>query len=721
MLTIKMRYMKYLRILTIAAAASFALSCQRDDAGQYERTDDAPIKFKISIEQGASSRLNNDDVELRKTTFDIGDDIGIWVMKRPIYQTDPMLPIEANYSEVRLMNYLLRYMGDGEWRFKNEEDQGIFIKLLREPGYRYDYYAYYKPIKGAWNREGNINSGVNPWALSYSATSGKNIVNEDFLVAVNTDCPDGTTVVNLNFTHLLSLFEVRQPGLGSNASVKLFAPKIIASGKGDFTKLPSDPDFFRLDGQYDEGAQVVKSIEFKCVSNGRYRLFLPPQSIETGDDTYLEICYDKNAKTDANTVIYKLSPNNAENNAIVFERGTSRYLETIPEYNPKLVNTPNSILFTSRLGQTKRVPVAKAYAMWQTDPVLKATNPNLYGNVSLKMLWSDTPNFTDIFSVALDNANKGAGAKIEMKLKGSSGAVLYEANAVYGLYIGDTLRWSWHLWAATNARPDMNTFTGPDGSVFMTANLGAWPSKASKVNGEWTALSGATRGLLYQWGRKDPFPGAAYDGWDFAKYQPVYNDTAAVINTAYAIGVPTSSMIVNADSAAMNPMAFSTAWNPTGTLPLWNVAPDHVNNNKSPYDPCPVGWRVGASESNPSVWAKPLAGTSLADYTANTWNNGIQFEKTDYLLGYYPQTNCRSISGELAATGTISMWHGGPTGNSFTIDRASSQVNTAATNDKKLGMAVRCVKYDTDKEIWDTTIDASYYVWRSFAGELEYK
>ena len=100
-----------------------------------------------------------------------------------------------------------------------------------------------------------------------------------------------------------------------------------------------------------------------------------------------------------------------------------------------------------------------------------------------------------MYEVKLDDENKGAGAKIEMRLKGGTGsAVLYEGNAVYGLYIGDTLRWSWHMWAASDERPDLNTFQyGAGGPVFMSANLGSWPSKNTKVNGEWAENSGAGR------------------------------------------------------------------------------------------------------------------------------------------------------------------------------------------------------------------------------------
>lgn len=703
--------MKHLKILTIAAAAAILCSCERDDVGRYGQPDDQPIRFNMSIEGEPSSRLSY-DMSMTKTKFDVGDKVGIWVMKRPIYQEHPELPMDGNES--RLINFFLTFTEDGTWQFMDDNN----IRLIREPGYRYDYYAYYPA-----NRKGTFGT-VNPMYMTYSASSDKMVyANNDFMAAVNTDCPDGTSVVNLKFKHLLSMFEVRQPGLGRNASVKLVSPKIMASGRADFSKQPADPNFFTTDAQFDDGAQLVQEVPFKVVSNGRYRMWLPPQDLPAGEDTYLEICTDKNNKTDDNTIIYKLQA--TDGGVIKFVRNQSRYLESTPEFNEKLLNTPNSILFTSRLGQVKRVPIAKAYAMWMNDPVLKATKPNLYGDLQLKMLWSDTPDFAKTFDVKLDNANIGAAAKIEMRINGTGSALKYEGNAVYGLFIGDTLRWSWHLWAATDQRPDENLIQYNNGTIFMSANLGAWPSKfkKAKVAGEtpgelvdkWNPLSGAGRGLLYQYGRKDPFPGAAYDGWDFTKYQPTYNDTALVINDTYQFGIPVSSSaaVFNVDSTTVNPMSFATNWAPNGTLPLWNTS---ESDPKSPYDPCPAGWRIGVDPVN-SVWYKD-GGTELSGYTGSSWDNGIDFNQEAYKMGAYAQTNYRTLSGEFASTGTISMWHGGARGNSFIVDRETSKVDTNADSNKAWGMAVRCVRDERDTEIW---ADADYFVWKSFGGKLEVK
>ena len=694
-----MTYMKHIRILMVALAAALFCSCQKDDVdnGQQSRTDNEPIKFNISIDNSSLSRLNNDDLKLMKTQFEEGDEIGIWVMKRPIYQSDPELPMEGN--NVRLINYVL-ILKDGEWGFFLPQDSTKNIQLLRQPGFRFDYYAYYPARTGVW-------SSVNPMNLTYSArtSDSRNIMNNDFLAAVNTDCPDGTTEVNLNFKHLLSMFEIRQPGLGDNASVKLVSPNIVATGNADFSKTPDDPDFFYTNNKFDDKAVVGQAIEFQAYANGRYRVWLPPQSIPVGDDTYIEICADKSTKTDANTIAYTLKPD--DDGQINFKRGQSRYLEVIPKFNEQLLYTPNSIVHTSKLGQTKNVPIAKAYAMWLNDPVLSKTHPYLYGELKIKQLWSDRPDFEQYYDVKLSNANKGAAATLQIGLKAQAGgaAVSYEGNAVYGLYIGDTLRWSWHMWDSSIVNPTENTYMY-DGRTFMNANLGAWPSQADTT-------TGAVRGLLYQYGRKDPFPGATAKDWEFTQPQAMY-DTSGLINAElpYGIFVHNSTRVSNVDSTTVNPMAFAPNWNPQGTLDLWNVA---EGGKKSPYDPCPVGWRVGVAPQ--SVWYKG-GSSNIADYTDNEWDNGLSFISEGYRLGYYPQTNHRLATGAISTESSISLWHGGTQGNSFTIDGQTLTVNTNDTKPQAIGQAVRCVKDDNDKDVWNVYSNPDFWIWKSFDDKL---
>ena len=95
-------------------------------------------------------------------------------------------------------------------------------------------------------------------------------------------------------------------------------------------------------------------------------------------------------------------------------------------------------------------------------------------------------------------------------------------NALIGLFDkdGDCI-WSWHIWATNGA---LTTHVYPSGYVFMDRNLGAENLDPGDP---------ASRGLYYQWGRKDPFPYdlAAFDygeGFAFGTYYGEDSSTATV-------------------------------------------------------------------------------------------------------------------------------------------------------------------------------------------------
>lgn len=76
-------------------------------------------------------------------------------------------------------------------------------------------------------------------------------------------------------------------------------------------------------------------------------------------------------------------------------------------------------------------------------------------------------------------------------------------------------------------------------------------------------------GLFYQWGRKDPFLGAA----------SVSDDVRAVSTGTWEV----SNSSISPAVAEQNPMIFYTeSYMPNGS---WE-------SKKTVYDPCPVGWRV---------------------------------------------------------------------------------------------------------------------------------
>ena len=234
-------------------------------------------------------------------------------------------------------------------------------------------------------------------------------------------------------------------------------------------------------------------------------------------------------------------------------------------------------------------------------------------------------------------------------------------NAVVAAKLDDVIVWSWHVWVA-DYDPMSDPFVWTDKSTgtsytFMDRNLGA--KNAKKYD------AGAL-GLLYQWGRKDPFPAA-----------PTLTGTTATVGAPIYDGDDNEIKITNSSqsSTADNNLAFAIA-NPTVCLSnyaqfntsrdwlqadmsndaLWgnpkgaerNETNDFLNKGaKSFYDPCPVGWRVPPADvfrnftaSGGYAWViddfdiADISGDgakSLADY-----DYGWTFNLSDSASSYFP-------------------------------------------------------------------------------------
>lgn len=151
-----------------------------------------------------------------------------------------------------------------------------------------------------------------------------------------------------------------------------------------------------------------------------------------------------------------------------------------------------------------------------------------------------------------------------------------------------TALWSWHIWCP-EINPEENTYSFDGGDdvtyVMMPINLGA-------VNN--TPGTSESLGLMYQWGRKDPFLAArAWDSNAQAEYWGTHESVASSGETAtlkYAISHPTSFIEGSANwlSEAINGL-----WGPV----------------KTKYDPCPPGWKV---PSRP-VWSSAHAVVATFD------------------------------------------------------------------------------------------------------------
>ena len=172
--------------------------------------------------------------------------------------------------------------------------------------------------------------------------------------------------------------------------------------------------------------------------------------------------------------------------------------------------------------------------------------------------------------------------------------------------------WSWHIWLTD--QPEGQVYYN-DAGTMMDRNLGA----TSATPGDVGAL-----GLLYQWGRKDPFMNSSsihYDSMAEAKSTIAWPSSVSSNSSngtiAYATANPTTFIKDNSKNYD---------WYYTGSSSTDNTRWATSDNNKSIYDPCPSGWRVPDGGED-CVWSQALGSSSSFTQSSlyDSANEGMNF------------------------------------------------------------------------------------------------
>ena len=187
-----------------------------------------------------------------------------------------------------------------------------------------------------------------------------------------------------------------------------------------------------------------------------------------------------------------------------------------------------------------------------------------------------------------------------------------DGNAVIAVKdAGGNILWSWHIWV-TDYNPNNEYDTYINGNIMMNRNIGALSNRPSDKS--------LTYGMLYQWGRKDPFVSTNDESSaTFASTFPPFVSTSIdkddeTGTVKYTVANPTV-FIKSPDGEG---------WQYSKNNKLWASA-------KTMYDPCPAGWKV----PDANVWTGwPDAYLQSGPALKNNTYSGFIFP-TDYS---YPET-----------------------------------------------------------------------------------
>ena len=236
--------------------------------------------------------------------------------------------------------------------------------------------------------------------------------------------------------------------------------------------------------------------------------------------------------------------------------------------------------------------------------------------------------------------------------------------------------WSWHIWLTD--QPKGQTYYNNAGTM-MDRNLGATTADAGDVG----AL-----GLLYQWGRKDPFLGSSSIRFN--------NEAKSTKSWPSPVSASTSKGTV--DYATENPMTFITA--DSSSERDWHYSSRNNNlwkSSKTIYDPCPAGWRVPDGGDN-GVWSKACGSSYFSDYPYDSPDGGMNFsgEFGSASIIWYPASGFRGLSdGSLADVGYGGgYWSVTPSSDYayflYFSDRGDVGPSSACT--RGVGLSVRCLQ-----------------------------
>ncbi len=257
---------------------------------------------------------------------------------------------------------------------------------------------------------------------------------------------------------------------------------------------------------------------------------------------------------------------------------------------------------------------------------------------------------------------------------------------------GGNILWSWHVWLTD--KPEDQVYVNNAGTM-MDRNLGATSVTPGDIE---------TLGLMYQWGRKDPFMGGGSfsdSGESRAASATVLDWTSTVSYDGYTETVLGGTI----DYSIANPTTFIQLCNNNSD---WLYSSEYgVTDNtrwqseKTIYDPCPAGYRVPDGGEN-GVWAVGLdSGPYGFDLTYDHTDHGIDFgisnqehSLTEMQSCWYPGAGMLdSYSGEIYNVGYAGLyWSCTPSDHYACCFSVGPYSEPASNSYRSSGYSVRCLK-----------------------------
>jgi uncharacterized protein (TIGR02145 family) len=357
-----------------------------------------------------------------------------------------------------------------------------------------------------------------------------------------------------------------------------------------------------------------------------------------------------------------------------------RCVKISPELPAPSVPEVSGVVDLSKSG-TANSYIVSAGGSYKLRPT-KGNSASSVGTItSVEVVWKtfgtdDVPNIGDLIT---DLKYEDGYIHFVVPSQFAEGNVLIAAKNKNGVIL-----WSWHIWLTDNPQSQKYSNNYEDVGIMMDRNLGATSA---------TPGTSASLGLLYQWGRKDPFIGSSsISNSCIAKStiqwpEPVLSDSYTG-TIKYAIANPTVFIMMNDNN---NDWYYSN--DRTSDYTRWTES----TSLKSIYDPCPVGWRVpdGGDEG---IWAEARGSSYwVLEIPYYIESKGINFcgEFGDDDVIWYPMAGYYYRRGELSSVGSCgTYWSASHTSDAYAncLYLYMEQVYPTMSFEPAYACSVRCVQ-----------------------------
>ncbi|MCI5619097.1 MAG: hypothetical protein MR330_04105 [Rikenellaceae bacterium] len=336
-------------------------------------------------------------------------------------------------------------------------------------------------------------------------------------------------------------------------------------------------------------------------------------------------------------------------------------------------------------GETANCYIVSAEGKY-SFPAVKGNSTESPGQISTaEVLWESFGNKVQPNAGDLISNVKYKDGKIVFTASAKKGNAVIAAKDAAG-----TILWSWHIWMTD--KPEEQVYNNNAG-IMMDRNLGATSATPEDIS---------SYGLMYQWGRKDPFRGA-----DDLTTKWEWNSSVIATTAQWPEALVSNKTTGTVEYSIAHPMTFIMENSHNSD---WFYTDDYVTENtrwqaeKTIYDPCPPGWRV--PDGGPfGVWAKAFGSTKAyidSDGGWDTGDSGVDLSKTDVTLAtgktvWYPHegliySNSSKLSGVSMMSGYWSVTTRSIYGYVFAVTKLDRGLMPYIDSPRAHGCSVRCMK-----------------------------